>query len=65
MAHIRLGIGTTTRQSPTVPAYVLRPRRRPLKQRLILAGIALAIVLLALGGWTARALRQPILAQGD
>jgi hypothetical protein len=56
MAH-RFVIGTTTRQSPTASAYIVRPRRRPLKQRLILAAIALAIVLLALGGWAAQALR--------
>jgi multisubunit Na+/H+ antiporter MnhC subunit len=59
MAKTRLVIGTTTRQSPTAPAYVVRPRRRPFKQRLILAAIAiaLALVLLALGGWAAQALR--------
>jgi hypothetical protein len=32
-------------------------RRRPIKQRLILTVIALAILLLALGGWAAQALR--------
>jgi hypothetical protein len=53
MAHITLVTGTTTRQTP----YVVRPRRRPLKQRLILGAIALAIVLLALAGWATQALR--------
>jgi multisubunit Na+/H+ antiporter MnhC subunit len=57
MAHIRLVTGTTTRQSPRAPAYIVRPRRRPLKQRLILAAIVLAIVLLALAGWAVQALR--------
>jgi hypothetical protein len=32
-------------------------RRRPIKQRLILTVIGLAVVLLALGGWAAQALR--------
>ena len=56
MAHVTLITGTTTRQRPTAGAHV-RPRRRPLKQRLILAAIALAIVLLALAGWATQALR--------
>jgi hypothetical protein len=57
MANITLVPGTTTRQSPTPRAYVVRPRRRPLKQRLIFAAIALAIVLLALAGWATQAFR--------
>jgi multisubunit Na+/H+ antiporter MnhC subunit len=57
MAHITFVPGTTARQSPTARAYVVRPRRRPLKQRLILAAIVLAIVLLALAGWATQALR--------
>jgi len=57
MAHITLVTDTTTRQSRTARAYVVRPRRRPLKQRLILAAIALAILLLALAGWATQALR--------
>jgi hypothetical protein len=57
MTNTRLVIGTTTRQSPTAPAYVVRPRRRPLKQCLLFVAIALALVLLALGGWAAQALR--------
>jgi len=57
MAHITLITDTTTRQRPTARAYVGRPRRRPLKQRLILAAIALAILLLALAGWATQALR--------
>ena len=57
MANITLVTGSTTRQSPTARAYVVRPRRRPFKQRLILVAIALAIVLLALAGWAVQALR--------
>jgi cytochrome b subunit of formate dehydrogenase len=57
MAHITLVTGTTTRQRPTARAYVVRPRRRPLKQRLLFIAIALAIVLLALAGWATQALR--------
>jgi hypothetical protein len=34
-----------------------RGRRTPINQRLILVVIGLAIVLLALGGWAAQALR--------
>jgi hypothetical protein len=57
MAYTRLVIGTATRQSPKAPAYVVRPRRRPLNQRVLITVIGLAIVLLALGGWAAQALR--------
>lgn len=57
MAQNRFVISTTARQ--TVPARLAfaRARRRPFKQRLILAVVGLAIVLLALGGWVAQALR--------
>jgi flagellar basal body-associated protein FliL len=41
---------------PAPPAF-FPSRRRPIKQRLILILIGLAIVLLALGGWAAQALR--------
>jgi hypothetical protein len=41
---------------PAPPARALR-RRRPLKLRLILVAIGLAIVLLALSGWVAQAIR--------
>jgi hypothetical protein len=57
MAHIALVPGTTARRRPTAHAYVVRHRRRPFKQRLILVAIALAILLLALAGWVAQALR--------
>jgi hypothetical protein len=57
MAQARLIISTRTRQSmPTPPAYA-RSRRRPLSRRLVFAVIGLAIVLLALSGWAAQALR--------
>ncbi|HEY8775314.1 MAG TPA: hypothetical protein VIM33_02410 [Gaiellaceae bacterium] len=62
MAHIRLVPGTTTRQTPTAHAYVVRPRRRPLRRRLLFAAIAFAIVLLALAGWAIQALRT---TEGD
>jgi hypothetical protein len=45
------------RQSMPAPREFARVQRRPLKQRLIIAVIALAIVLLALAGWAAQALR--------
>jgi hypothetical protein len=48
MAQTRLVNGTTMWP---------RGRRMPINQRLILVVIGLAIVLLALGGWTAQALR--------
>jgi hypothetical protein len=48
MAQTRLVNGTTTRYGG---------RRMPISQRLILVAIGLAIVLLALGGWAAQALR--------
>jgi hypothetical protein len=41
---------------PAPRAHALR-RRRPLKHRLIIAVIGLAIVLLALSGWVAQAIR--------
>jgi uncharacterized membrane protein YcjF (UPF0283 family) len=36
----------------------IRIRQRPIRQRLILVAIALAIVFLALGGWAAQWLRN-------
>jgi hypothetical protein len=48
MAQTRFVNGTTTRDGG---------RRMPISQRLILVAIGLAIVLLALGGWAAQALR--------
>jgi hypothetical protein len=57
MAQARLTMSTRERQSmPAPPAYA-RSRRRPLSRRLVLAAIGLAIVLLALIGWAAQALR--------
>jgi hypothetical protein len=56
MAQGRFVIGIT-RQTVPAPREFARVRRRPLKQRLIVAVIALAIVLLALAGWAAQALR--------
>jgi hypothetical protein len=57
MAQASLIISTKARQSmPTPPAFA-RIRRRPLNQRMVLAAIGLAIVLLALGGWAVQALR--------
>jgi hypothetical protein len=50
MARTRPVIGTTTRQSIAAQPGVARTRRRPIKQRLLLVLIAIAIVLLALGG---------------
>jgi hypothetical protein len=47
----------TSRQSLPAPPRFARRRRRPIKQRAILTLIGLAIVLLALGGWVAQALR--------
>jgi hypothetical protein len=57
MAHTKLVIGTTKAQSPKAPAYVVRVRRTPIKRRLILTAIALAIVLLALAGWAVQPFR--------
>jgi hypothetical protein len=57
MAQTGLVLGTATRQSMSVPPAVARIRLRPNKQRLVLVLIAFAIVLLALGGWAAQALR--------
>jgi hypothetical protein len=57
MAQARLTISTGARQSmPAPPAYA-RSRRRPLSRRLVFAVIGLAVVLLALSGWAAQALR--------
>lgn len=57
MAQARLIISTKARQSMSTPPAFARIRRRPLNQRVVLAAIGLAIVLLALGGWTIQALR--------
>ena len=57
MARTRPVIGTTTRQSIAAQPGGARIRRRPIKQRLLLVLIAIAIVLLALGGWAAQGLR--------
>jgi hypothetical protein len=56
MAKTRFVIGTT-RQSLPAPPPVARSPRRPIEQRALLTLIGLAIVLLALGGWVAQALR--------
>jgi di/tricarboxylate transporter len=48
--------GAARQNKPASPAHARR-RRRPLGQRLVLAIIGIAIVLLALGGWAAQALR--------
>jgi hypothetical protein len=56
MTQPRLIISTARMTIPAPPAHA-RPRRRPLNQRLILAVIGLVIVLLALSGWAAQALR--------
>ena len=57
MARTRPVIGTATRQSIPGQPGVARIRRRPIKQRLFLVLIAVAIILLALGGWAAKGLR--------
>jgi hypothetical protein len=57
MARTRPVTGTATRQSIGAHPGVTRIRRRPIKQRLFLVLLALAIVLLALGGWAAKGLR--------
>ena len=57
MAQAKLTISSGARPSMPAPsAHALR-RRRPLKHRLIIAVIGLAIVLLALSGWIAQAIR--------
>ena len=43
----------------TAPQPFARSRRTRMKQRVLLTLIGLAIVLLALGGWVAQALRLP------
>jgi hypothetical protein len=55
MAQTRLD--GTTRQSLPAPPPFARTRRRPIQQRVLLTLIGIAIVLLALGGWVAQALR--------
>jgi hypothetical protein len=57
MARTRSVIGTATRQGVARQPGVARIRRRPIKRRLLLVLIALAIILLALGGWAAKGLR--------
>jgi hypothetical protein len=57
MAQARLRISTRGQQNVPALPTLARSRRRPLNQRLLLAVIGLAIVLLALGGWSAQALR--------
>jgi hypothetical protein len=57
MAHSTLVLSTTTRPSRTARANVIRRRRGPLQRRLILTVFALAILLLALGGWAVQAFR--------
>jgi len=57
MVQARLLIGGTARQSVPAPPTFARSRRRLINQRLILTVIGLALVLLALGGWAAQALR--------
>jgi hypothetical protein len=56
MAQTKLLIGTTRQSLPAPPPFA-RSRRRPIRQRALLTLIGLAIVLLALGGWVAQALR--------
>jgi hypothetical protein len=58
MAQTRLLIGMTRQSLPAPPPFA-RSRRAPIKQRVLLTLIGLAIVLLALGGWVAQALRLP------
>jgi hypothetical protein len=57
MAQARLIISTRARRSTLAPPAYARSRRRALSRRLIFAVIGLAIVLLALSGWAAQALR--------
>ena len=57
MAQTRLVIGTIARQSMPARPVFARSRRRPINRRLIFTLIGLAVVLLALGGWAAQALR--------
>ncbi len=57
MAQGRLIISTKPRHSMPAPPAFARIRRRPLDQRVVLVVIGLALVLLALGGWAAQALR--------
>ena len=57
MARTRSAIGTTTQQRVSARPAFAHVRRRAISRRLILTLIGLAIVLLALGGWVAQALR--------
>jgi hypothetical protein len=56
MAQTRLLIDATRQSLPAPPPFA-RGGRRPIKQRVLLTLIWLAIVLLALGGWVAQAFR--------
>ena len=58
MALTKLVLHMTTRRSRTAPAFIVRPRRMPIKRRLIFTAIVLAIVVLALGGWAVQAFRR-------
>jgi len=57
MARTRQVTGTATRQSGATQSGVARIQKRPIKQRLLLVLLALAIILIALGGWAAKGLR--------
>jgi hypothetical protein len=56
MAQTALLIGTTRQSLPAPPPFA-RSRPARMKQRVLLTLIGLTIVLLALGGWVAQALR--------
>ena len=57
MPQAKLTISSGARLSVPAPSPHALRRRRPLKHRLIIAVIGLAIVLLALSGWVAQAIR--------
>jgi len=57
MAQAKLTISTGARASIPAPSAQALRRRRQRKHRLIIAVIGLAIVLLALSGWVAQAIR--------
>lgn len=57
MARTRPVIGTATRQRIAAQPGAARIRRRPIKRWLLLALLALAILLFALGGWAVKGLR--------
>jgi hypothetical protein len=58
MAQTALLSGTSRRSLPA-PRPFARSRRARIEQPLLLTLLGLAIVLLALGGWVAQALRLP------